>query len=278
MANVADSDEEAKAAYHQIPIAKNRGNPSRRETFKRQEAEPTAEGHGENVPLAQEGSGDPSDEEDDLLVAKSFEGVVPIGEGRRREALKRMQVKARKMKEKREKQKREMIVMPHSTPSKKKPDKDEKSSAALTWEDGVQLLRNKSEELLQAATEQSSYPELEGIFDDVQNTTKALEEAIYAMHPLVGNTYRKKVRTIVMNLKENPELRINLLTGVITPKELASMSMEEMASSEVRKMREEAAKQGLVERIGSTNQPTSQNFLKPQIVHLTDRQLERRGI
>ena len=64
-----------------------------------------------------------------------------------------------------------------------------------------------------------------------------------------------------------------MLTGVITPEELASMSTEEMGRSEVKKMKKEAAKQGLVERIGSNPiyscQPTWQ--------YLTDRQLDKVG-
>ena len=108
----------------------------------------------------------------------------------------------------------------------------------------------------------------------VKNLCQALEKAIFALFPSVGAFYSKKVRAIVSNVKENPELRTNLLTGVISPKELASMSTEEMASSEMKKKREDAANQGLMERIGSsqiysTTMPTWQ--------YLTDRQLDKEG-
>ena len=105
------------------------------------------------------------------------------------------------------------------------------------------------------------------------NIVGALEQSIFGLFSSVGHNYKKKVRTIIWNLKENLELTTDLLTGVITPKKLASMSTEEMARSEVRKMREEAARQGLAERIGSSpicsGQPTWQ--------YLTDRQLDKVG-
>ena len=85
----------------------------------------------------------------------------------------------------------------------------------------------------------------------LDNLCKALEKAIFAAFRSMGAAYFNKLRTIVSNLKENSELRSNLLTGVITPKKLVLMSTEEMARSEVSKIREEAAKPGLVERIGS---------------------------
>ena len=132
-------------------------------------------------------------------------------------------------------------------------------------------MRQRTVELLKAAIESCNLPELSSIFDDVQNIVRALEQSIFGLSSSVGHTYKKKVRTIIWNLKENNELRTDLLTGVITPKKLASMSTEEMARSEVRKMREEAARQGLVERIGSSpicgRQPTWQ--------YLTDRQLDK---
>ena len=71
-----------------------------------------------------------------------------------------------------------------------------------------------------------------------------------------------------------PKLRRNLLTGVITPEELVSLSREEMASSEVRKMKEQAAKQGLVERTGSS--PIYSRTI-PTWQYLTDRQLDKVG-
>ena len=230
----------------------------------------------ENESLEKE---DIQDGKDEALVARFFEGTIPIGEERRRDALKKMQVKARKAKEKKEQQKREMKASPqHAFPNlQNKPNKVAKSSEdqELTAEDRIRFWRNKSEEMLQAAIE--SCGEFDGVLfgaEHVQNIVWRLELAVYVSHPFVGNTYRKRVRTIVLNLRGNPELRTNLMTGVITPEELVSMSTEEMASSEVRKKREEAVKQGLVERVGSN---TIYSTTRPTWQYLTDRQLDKEG-
>ena len=52
------------------------------------------------------------------------------------------------------------------------------------------------------------------------------------------------------NVKRNHELRRNLLTGKMTEEQVASMSLLELASSEVKKRRDEEAREGLEERIG----------------------------
>ena len=151
----------------------------------------------------------------------------------------------------------------------------------LTGKDRIRSWRNKSEKLLESAIGgfylpdllQASSFKLEDVF--VDNLCKALEKAIFALFPSVGAFYSRKVRAIVSNVKGNPELRTNLLTGVITPEELASMSTEEMASSEMKKKkREEAAKQGLVERVGSS--PIYSRTI-PTWQFLTDRQLDKEG-
>ena len=244
----------------------------------------TSKHHGLRLPLKDQRENEPLEKEDiqdgqdEALVARFFEGTIPIGEERRRDALKKMQVKARKAKEKKEQQKREMKALPqHAFPNlQNKSNKVAKSSEdqELTAEDRIRFWRNKSEEMLQAAIESLWCVRVVFGAEHVQNTVKALEVAVYVSHPFVGNTYRKRVRTIVLNLRGNPELRTNLMTGVITPEELVSMSTEEMASSEVRKKREEAVKQGLVERIGSN---TIYSTTRPTWQYLTDRQLDKEG-
>ena len=245
----------------------------------------TSKHHGLRLPLKDQRENEPLEKEDiqdgqdEALVARFFEGTIPIGEERRRDALKKMQVKARKAKEKKEQQKREIEASPHHAFQnlQNKPNKFAKSpeDQELTAEDRIRFWRNKSEEMLQAAIE--SCGEFDGVLfgaEHLQNIVWRLELAVYVSHPFVGNTYRKRVRTIVLNLRGNPELRTNLMTGVITPKELVSMSTEEMASSEVRKKREEAVKQGLVERIGSN---TIYSTTRPTWQYLTDRQLDKEG-
>merc|ERR1719391_1219644 len=79
----------------------------------------TSKHHGLRLPLKDQRENEPLEKEDiqdgqdEALVARFFEGTIPIGEERRRDALKKMQVKARKAKEKKEQQKREIEASPH---------------------------------------------------------------------------------------------------------------------------------------------------------------------
>ena len=192
-------------------------------------------------------------------------------EERRKEALKKMQVKAKKIKEKQEQQKREREARAKPSPETQNAKKLERVGQSSEHKQfSISEVRNRTVELLQAAIESCNLTELH----DVQKIATGLEQSIFGLSSRVGNNYKKKVRTIIWNLKENSELRKNLLSGVITPKKLASMSTEEMARSEVKKMREEAAKQGLVERIGSS--PIYSTTI-PAWQYLTDRQLDKVG-
>ena len=217
---------------------------------------------------AEEEKGDVREKQDESHVSRVFQGIFPIGGKSRQDALKKMQVKAMKIKEKQEQHEREKESRPDPSPEFQKAKKMKRAEQST---DHKQLstgdVRNRTVELLKAAIESCHLPEATSILEIV----RALEQSIFRLYSNVGHTYKNKVRTIIWNLKENLELRTDLLTGVITPKKLATMSTEEMARSEVRKMREEAARQGLVERIGSSpicgRQPTWQ--------YLTDRQLDK---
>ena len=243
------------------------------ETLKQYQVSPTVMDQREKESLNEEEGGGVGDEQDEPYVSR---------EERRQEALKKMQVKAKQFKEKQDQQKRERQIEARPQPSrefqKAKPVKSVGQSSDHNQFYMGDEIRDRTVELLKAAIESCNLPELSSFFDDVQNIVRALEQSIFGLYSSVGGTYnyrgyKKKVRTIIWNLKENNELRTDLLTGVISPKKLASMSTEEMARSEVKKMREEAARQGLVERIGSS--PTCDR--QPTWQYLTDRQLDKVG-
>jgi hypothetical protein len=75
----------------------------------------------------------------------------------------------------------------------------------------------------------------------------AVEHALYM--ELSGQTadpspeYRARARSNIFNLKQNPELRVKILTGDITPEAFATMSSEEMAPEEMQKLNEELKKE-----------------------------------
>lgn len=74
----------------------------------------------------------------------------------------------------------------------------------------------------------------------VQFLCAMIEEAIYKEFGDTGTKYKNRVRSRYSNLKDsrNPELRQNVLSGAISPDKLAKMTPDEMASSEMKSLRE----------------------------------------
>ncbi|KAA0196300.1 Transcription elongation factor S-II, partial [Fasciolopsis buskii] len=72
-----------------------------------------------------------------------------------------------------------------------------------------------------------------------------IESAIYDLFSNTDSKYKQRVRTRVMNLRDsnNPNLRINVLMGHVNPTKLASMTSEEMASKEMKELREKYTKE-----------------------------------
>nr|XP_039271869.1 transcription elongation factor A protein 1-like [Styela clava] len=67
-----------------------------------------------------------------------------------------------------------------------------------------------------------------------------IEEAIFKEFCDTGVKYKNRVRSRYSNLKDtrNPQLRENVLSGAISPEKLAKMTPDEMASSEMKSLRE----------------------------------------
>jgi len=76
-----------------------------------------------------------------------------------------------------------------------------------------------------------------------------LEAAIFAQFKQTNPRYKNQVRSRVFNLKDkkNPNLRMNLLCGILSAERLSKMTSEEMANDDVKKEREGFVKQGIDE-------------------------------
>merc|ERR1712025_136690 len=87
----------------------------------------------------------------------------------------------------------------------------------------------------------------EGTVKTPEELAELIEETIFNNHKSTNPKYKNAVRSRVFNLKDkkNPELRENVLCGVISPERLAVMKSEEMASDEVKKQREAFIKEGI---------------------------------
>lgn len=84
--------------------------------------------------------------------------------------------------------------------------------------------------------------------------TEIESEVFRAEYSNVNDSYRNKLRTFTMNLrnKKNPELRGRLLTGHITPGTFTKMSPNEMAPEALKKEIEKLQKQNLFDAQGAT--------------------------
>lgn len=91
-----------------------------------------------------------------------------------------------------------------------------------------------------------------------------LEEAIYGEFKNTDMKYKNRVRSRVANLKDpkNPSLRGNFVCGAITAQRLAKMSPEEMASDEMKNLRDRFVKEAINDAQLATNQGTKTDLLK----------------
>ncbi|CAL7940365.1 unnamed protein product [Xylocopa violacea] len=144
-----------------------------------------------------------------------------------------------------------------------KPHKDiqrkQSTFPAPTTTDAVRL---KCRELLAAALRVDGNT-IEGCATP-EELAEELEEAIYAEFKNTDNRYKNRVRSRVANLRDakNPNLRTNFIAGAITPARLAVMTAEEMASDEIKQLREQFKKEAINDAQLATVQGTKTDLLK----------------
>ncbi|XP_011505386.1 PREDICTED: transcription elongation factor S-II [Ceratosolen solmsi marchali] len=137
--------------------------------------------------------------------------------------------------------------------------KKQSSFPAPTTTDAVRL---KCRELLSAALRVDGTT-IDGCASP-EELAEELEEAIYAEFKNTDNKYRNRVRSRVANLRDskNPTLRTNFIIGAITPARLAIMTAEEMASDEIKQLREQFKKEAINDAQLATVQGTKTDLLK----------------
>ncbi|KAL5711624.1 hypothetical protein ACHQM5_013890 [Ranunculus cassubicifolius] len=72
-----------------------------------------------------------------------------------------------------------------------------------------------------------------------QDLATKIEAELFKLYGGVNKKYKEKARSLLFNLKDrnNPELRENVMSGVITPERLCCMTAEELASKELTEWR-----------------------------------------
>ncbi|XP_074599886.1 transcription elongation factor A protein 1-like [Brevipalpus obovatus] len=110
--------------------------------------------------------------------------------------------------------------------------------------DGVRL---KCRELLSEALKAGPSPDPQEILFDPEELAGQIEDCIYKEFKDVGMRYKNRIRSRVSNLKDskNPDLKFNVLRGHITPARIAGMTAEEMASNEMKEMRQKFTKEAI---------------------------------
>ncbi|KAM9752115.1 transcription elongation factor A protein 2 isoform 2-T2 [Menidia menidia] len=117
-------------------------------------------------------------------------------------------------------------------------------------------VRTKSRELLVAALQSSDDHKTIGV--DCEHLAAQIEEQIFQEFRATDIKYKTRLRSRISNLKDqkNPELLRNVLRGNISPQTIACMTAEEMASAELKQMREALTKESIREhqlsKVGGT--------------------------
>lgn len=97
-----------------------------------------------------------------------------------------------------------------------------------------------------------------------EELAEELEEAVYQEFRNTDMRYKNRIRSRVANLKDgkNPGLRMNFLVGVIPANRLAVMTAEEMASDEMKSLRNKFLKEAINDAQLATVQGTKTDLLK----------------
>ncbi|XP_054924467.1 transcription elongation factor A protein 1 isoform X2 [Dermacentor andersoni] len=126
--------------------------------------------------------------------------------------------------------------------------------------DTTNAVRLKCRELLSSALKCEDMPE----DCDVDGLAAKIEESIYNEFGDTNNKYKNRVRSRVSNLKDskNPALRLNVLHGAIEPERIARMTAEEMASDDMKQLRQRLTKEAINDHQMATTGGTKTDLLK----------------
>lgn len=104
---------------------------------------------------------------------------------------------------------------------------------------------------------------LDSLLDPVELAARC-ESAIFEEFKNTDVKYKNRLRSRVINLKDsrNPKLRESVRLGYITPEKLANMTPDEMASEEMKKLREKLTKEAINDHQMARTQGAKTSLLK----------------
>ena len=103
-----------------------------------------------------------------------------------------------------------------------------------------------------------------GELGDPEVLAEEIESAIFAEMKNTELKYKNRVRSRVSNLRDNrnPDLRLNVLRGIISPQRMAKMDSNEMASDDMKKLREQITKEAIQEHQMALTGGTATDLIK----------------
>ncbi|XP_038057756.1 transcription elongation factor A protein 1-like isoform X2 [Patiria miniata] len=102
------------------------------------------------------------------------------------------------------------------------------------------------------------------VLGDVDEIAAEIEDCVYTEFVNTDMKYKNRIRSRVSNLKDtnNPELRRRVLTREITPEQIAKMTSDEMASKELKSIRDGITKEAIKEHQMAVTGGTKTDLLK----------------
>ena len=120
-------------------------------------------------------------------------------------------------------------------------------SRTVSFTDTKDQVRVKSRELIEAALLLTEHIDKSIPLYDAHAIACRCEDVIFSEFKNTDMKYKNRVRSRIANLKDpkNPKLKENVLMGLITAERLAVMTAEEMASDELKQLREKFTKEAI---------------------------------
>ncbi|XP_003740270.1 transcription elongation factor S-II [Galendromus occidentalis] len=123
-------------------------------------------------------------------------------------------------------------------------------------------VRLKCREMLSNALKGNGLPD--GCAADPDELAERIESTCFDEFNNTDTKYRSRIRSRVANLKDpkNPNLRLGVLIGSIKPERLAKMTAEEMASDELKQLRQKLTKEAIDDHQMALTSGTKTDLLK----------------
>lgn len=145
----------------------------------------------------------------------------------------------------------------------KEKEKEKPRQTSFPPTNTTDAVRLKCRELLANSLKADGESQMEGCAS-FEELAEELEEAIFQEFKNTDNRYKNRIRSRVANLKDpkNPQLKSNYICGVLSAAKLATMSAEEMASDEMKALRNKFVKESIDDAQLATVQGTKTDLLK----------------